>query len=46
MGFVTTEAYDSASEALQKEPIIVLEIEGSPILFSSGTIYTKIKEAL
>ncbi len=43
MGFVTTEAYDSASEALQKEPIIVLEIEGSPFLFSSGTIYTKIK---
>jgi hypothetical protein len=43
MSLLTTEAYDSASAQLQKEPILVLEIDGSPYLFSSGTIYTKIK---
>jgi hypothetical protein len=43
VGVVTSAAYDIANSQDQKEPILVLEIEGSPILFTSGTIYTSIK---
>lgn len=43
MGIVTNDNYDIANEQLQKEPILVLEIEDAPFLFTSNKIYTKIR---
>lgn len=43
MGIVTNDNYDIANAQNNKEPIIVLEIEGAPFVIGSETIYTLIR---
>lgn len=43
MGLVTNPAFDLANLQNEKEPILVLQIEGIDTVFGSGTIYTKIR---
>lgn len=43
MGLVTSSNYDTANAQYQKEPVIVLEIEDVPYIFSSSTVYTQIR---
>lgn len=43
MGIVTTSNYDIANAQANKEPVLVLEIEGVPFVFGSETIYTTIR---
>jgi len=43
MGITTTANYDIANAQSNKEPVLVLEIEGVPFVFGSETIYTTIR---
>ena len=43
MGIVTTQTYDQVNAQEQKEPIIVLEIEGLPFVFSSNKVFTRLR---
>lgn len=43
MGLVTSNNYDISNSQLQKEPIIVLEIEGVDWVICSGPVYTQVK---
>lgn len=43
MGHITTDNYDTANDQNSKEPVIVLEIEGLPFIFSSAKVFTTLR---
>lgn len=43
MGLLTTSNYDIANAQMQKEPIVIFEIEGLTFKFSSNVVYTQIR---